>query len=85
MTERAQFEQAESASRELLPDRPRLVPRLMRTGEAARYLGLGAKALRHLITSGQLPYLQLQRKNSPFLIDRRDLDRFIDRHKIGSQ
>ncbi|HEV8131285.1 MAG TPA: helix-turn-helix domain-containing protein [Acidobacteriota bacterium] len=60
-------------------------PRLMRTSEAARYLGLGAKALRQLINSGELPYLQLQGKNSPFLVDRRDLDKFIDRHKIGSQ
>jgi excisionase family DNA binding protein len=66
-------------------DRPQIIPRLMRTGEAARYLGLGAKALRQLINSGQLPYVQLQAKNSPFLIDRRDLDKFIDRHKIGSQ
>jgi excisionase family DNA binding protein len=66
-------------------DRPAVVPRLMRTGEAARYLGLGAKGLRQLINSGELPYLQLQGKNSPFLVDRRDLDKFIDRHKIGSQ
>lgn len=57
----------------------------MRTGEAARYLGIGAKALRQKINSGELPYLQLQGKNSPFLVDRRDLDRFIDGHKIGSR
>ena len=43
------------------------------------------KRLRQLINSGELPYLQLQGKNSPFLVDRRDLDKFIDRHKIGFQ
>lgn len=58
-----------------------LVPRLLRTHEAARYLGLGSKAIRGLILSGKLPYVQMKPGNSPFLLDRRDLDRFIEMHK----
>jgi len=55
--------------------------RLLRTKPAARYLGIGTKALRKLIISGELSYVQLQGGNSPFLLDLRDLDRFIDTHK----
>jgi excisionase family DNA binding protein len=56
-------------------------PRLLRTHEAARYLGMGSKAIRNLILSGRLPYVQMKPGNSPFLLDRRDLDRFIDVNK----
>ena len=58
------------------------MPRLLRTREAARYLGLGSKAIRQLIVCGQLPYVQMKPGNSPFLLDRRDLDRFIEMHKV---
>ena len=58
------------------------MPRLLRTNEAARYLGLGSKAIRQLIVCGQLPYVQMKPGNSPFLLDRRDLDRFIEMHKV---
>lgn len=58
-----------------------LEPRLLRTDEAAHYLGMGSKAIRQLILSGQLPYVQMKPGNSPFLLDRRDLDRFIETRK----
>jgi excisionase family DNA binding protein len=58
-----------------------IAPRLLRTGEAARYLGMGSKAIRSLIMSRQVPYVQMRPGNSPFLLDRRDLDKFIDSHK----
>jgi len=61
---------------------PRQAARLMRTQDAARYLGMGAKAIRQLIVCGQLPYVQLKAgNNSPFLLDVRDLDRFIESRK----
>lgn len=65
-----------------LPTRPRIVPRLLRTTDAARYLGMGEKAIRHLILVGELPYVQLRPGNSPFLLDVRDLDVFVERHKF---
>lgn len=63
------------------PNSDPLTPRLLRTSEAARYLGMGGKAIRQLIMSGRLPYVQMKPGNSPFLLDRRDLDRFIEAHK----
>jgi excisionase family DNA binding protein len=64
-------------------ERPTIAPRLLRLKAAAEYLSMGTKALRHLINSGALPYVQLG-ANSPFLVDRRDLDKFIERHKVGA-
>jgi excisionase family DNA binding protein len=60
---------------------PAIDARLLRTGTAARYVGLGKKALRQLIIEGELPFVQLRPGNSPFLLDVRDLDRFIEMHK----
>ena len=56
--------------------------RLYRTRDAARYMGIGEKALRLLIVRGELPYVQMRAGNSPFLLDVRDLDRFIESHKM---
>ena len=63
----------------------RVSPRLLRTAEAARYIGVGQKALRALIQAGDLPYVQLRAHNSPFLIDVRDLDEFIEARKIPAR
>lgn len=63
----------------------RVVPRLLRVREAACYLGMSTKAIRQLIMSGELPYVQRKPGNSPFLIDRRDLDRWTETHKVCLQ
>jgi excisionase family DNA binding protein len=55
--------------------------RLLRCSQAARYLGVGRKRIRQLIVCGELPFVQLTPGNSPFLIDVRDLDRFIEARK----
>jgi excisionase family DNA binding protein len=65
-------------------ERRTIAPRLLRLKDAAEYLSMGTKALRHLINSKKLPYVQLG-LNSPFLIDVRDLDKFIERHKVNEQ
>ncbi len=59
-----------------------VTPRLLRTRDAAEYLGLSDKAIRHLIIAGRLPYVQLKPGNSPFLLDRFDLDKFIEANKV---
>jgi excisionase family DNA binding protein len=61
--------------------RARVDARLLRTREAGRYLSLGDKAIRQLILEGELPFVQLRPGNSPFLVDVRDLDRFIESRK----
>jgi Helix-turn-helix domain len=63
------------------PNSDPLAPRLVRVSKAASYLGLGPKAIRSLIMSGELAYVQMKPGNSPFLLDVRDLEKFIDRHK----
>jgi excisionase family DNA binding protein len=78
-----QFGTATTSQITRLNDAPQtLMPRLLRTSDAARYLGLGSKVIRQLIVSGRLPYVQLKPGNSPFLLDRRDLDKFIEAHKV---
>jgi hypothetical protein len=73
----------ESARITTLPvARTAISPRLLRLVDAARYLSMGAKALRGLIGRGELRYVQVS-KNAPFLIDLRDLDEFIERHKLN--
>ena len=57
--------------------------RLLRTREAAMYLGLSAWQLRHLTQDGVIPVVQLGDR-SPFLFDLKDLDRFIEQHKKAS-
>ena len=82
-TELHQFGTATTSHVTRLNDAPQtLMPRLLRTSEAARYLGLGSKVIRQLIVSGRLPYVQMKPGNSPFLLDRRDLDKFIEANKV---
>jgi excisionase family DNA binding protein len=46
--------------------------------EAASYLSTTVPAIRRLISKGELPYLKLGKR---FIIDRLDLDKFIERRK----
>jgi excisionase family DNA binding protein len=59
-----------------------IIPRLLRTKQAAAYLGMSDKAIRKLIVAGRLPYVHMRHGNSPFLLDRLDLDRFIESQKV---
>lgn len=54
--------------------------RLLRTKEAAEYLCISPWKLRRLIQDGRLPVVQ-DGEGSPFLLDVRDLDGYIDRNK----
>jgi helix-turn-helix protein len=54
--------------------------RLLRTKEAARYLGMSPGKLRRLTQCGELPIVQHD-EHSPWLYDLRDLDSHIDKSK----
>jgi len=54
--------------------------RLLRTREAAEYLSLSPWKIRRLIQDGRLPVVQ-DGEGSPFLLDVRDLDGYIERNK----
>lgn len=54
--------------------------RLMRIKEASSYLSLSPWKLRQLIQAGKLPVVQ-DTDSSPFLLDVRDLDGYVERNK----
>ena len=54
--------------------------RLLRLKEAAQYVCLSPWKLRKLVQDGQLPVVKY-RENAPWLLDVRDLDGWVERHK----
>jgi len=56
-------------------------PRLMSVKAAAEYLGRTQAAIRHMVQSAKLPCVRADRR---ILMDVRDLDRWIENHKSGS-
>ncbi len=57
--------------------------RMLRTKQAAQYLGISPWMLRKLTQDGLLKVMQLT-PSSPFEFDLKDLDRFIESHKRNS-
>jgi excisionase family DNA binding protein len=56
--------------------------RLLRTRDAAAYLGFSPWQIRKLVQDGELPIVQCDGENSRhWRIDVYDLDMFIERHK----
>jgi excisionase family DNA binding protein len=51
--------------------------RLLRTRQAAEYLGLSKDTILAMARSGELPFIQ-RTPDSPFLFDVKDLDRWIE-------
>jgi excisionase family DNA binding protein len=64
----------------LSPPHPISGPRLLNTNDAAAYLGAKRWAVRRMVRSRKLPYVPIGRA---YLIDKLDLDRYIDQNKIG--
>ena len=54
-------------------------PRLLGVREAATYLGSTVWAIRTLVWEEQIPHIRIGKR---LLIDRVDLDNFVDQHKI---
>jgi len=55
------------------------VPRLLSQQEAATYLGISYWTLRDLTFRGEVPHVKIGRR---ILVDRLDLDAYLDRAKI---
>ena len=53
-------------------------PRLLTVGEAATHLGRTSKAVRHMITNGNIPAV---REGSRVHLDRSDLDQWVELRK----
>jgi hypothetical protein len=54
--------------------------RLLKLKQAAVYLSLSTWALRGIIQAGQLPIV-VYAPNTPWLVDVKDLDTWIEKHK----
>ncbi len=55
-----------------------VAPRLLRIAEAATYIGATTWYVRTLIWGREIPFLKLGKR---FLLDRSDLDHFVDSQK----
>jgi excisionase family DNA binding protein len=58
-----------------------LSPRLLRIADAAEYLSASVWFVRSLIWEDKIPFLHLGQR---FVIDKADLDRFVDAAKQGA-
>jgi len=58
-----------------------LVPRLVKTKQAAEYLAISQWKLRNLVQQGLLPYIEDGGGTSPWRFDVRDLDTYIERSR----
>jgi excisionase family DNA binding protein len=55
--------------------------RLVKVKEAAAYLSISPWSLRKLVQSQEIPIVRLQDRG-PWLLDLRDLDRFVEARKM---
>ena len=58
-----------------------IVPRLVKTKQAAAYLAISEWKLRNLVQLGLIPYIEDGRGTSPWRFDIRDLDEYIQRSR----
>jgi excisionase family DNA binding protein len=56
-------------------------PRLLDIDDAGRYLSMSDKAVRELIAVGELPFIQKIPGRSPYLLDRVELDAWVEKNK----
>jgi len=59
------------------------IRRLLRTKEAAHYLGMSPWSLRQMVERRELPYISSGDNTSAWRFDIHDLDRWIEAHRIG--
>jgi excisionase family DNA binding protein len=57
-----------------------ITPRLLKTRDAARYLGISTWKLRNVVQAGELACI-MGDGTSPWLFDKQDLDAWIQRRK----
>lgn len=58
-----------------------LIPRLVKTKQAAEYLAISQWKLRNLVQEGLIPYIEDGGGTSPWRFDVRDLDAYIERSR----
>lgn len=73
--------QPQDSGRSRIPQVNPIAPRLLSQREAATYLGISYWTLRDLTFRGEVPYVKIRRR---ILVDRLDLDAYLDRMKVRS-
>lgn len=58
-----------------------LIPRLVKTKQAAEYLAISQWKLRNLVQQGLIPYIEDGGGTSPWRFDVRDLDAYVERSR----
>lgn len=58
-----------------------IVPRLVKTKQAAEYLAISEWKLRNLVQQGVIPYIEDGGGTSPWRFDIRDLDAYVERSR----
>jgi excisionase family DNA binding protein len=58
-------------------------PRLVDIANAAKYLSVSTRTIRRMIADGELPFIQRHAARSPYLLDTKDLDWWIESSKQG--
>ena len=59
------------------------IRRLLRTKEAAHYLGMSPWSLRQMVQRREVPYISSGDNTSAWRFDIRDLECWIEAHRIG--
>ena len=57
-------------------------PRLLKLRDAAKYLAMSSSKLRTLIQNGELMVIKTGDNTCPWLLDRLEIDRWIDRAQV---
>jgi len=63
------------------PKQAPIVPRLVKTKQAAEYLAISEWKLRNLVQLGLIPYIEDGGGTSPWRFDVRDLDAYVERSR----
>jgi len=58
-----------------------VIPRLVKTKQAAEYLAISEWKLRNLVQQGLIPYIEDGGGTSPWRFDIRDLDEYVERSR----
>jgi excisionase family DNA binding protein len=64
--------------------RPRPERRMLRTSDAAHYLGLSEATIKRMALAGELRYIKRPGAHTPYLFDVRDLDRWIEQNRTAA-
>jgi len=76
---------SETAPKARAEGHDRIRPRTVKVKAAAVYTSLSQKTIRAEIKAGRLPFIQRKRGTSPYLLDLKDLDEYMEARKVPAR